>query len=162
MAIQTFNNWEELSSVRNKINSSLTNLDDTKADIDDIPDNTDFVDLTTDQTVAWDKTFSGILKRTEAYNDLWTTSWTVNLDYNDWNFPKISLNWDTTFTISNPNKSILQLTITDWDLYTITRPSEITWANDETAPTLSGLDVVCFWINETWSLLWDYQNFATI
>ena len=139
MAIQTFNNWEELSSVREKINSSLTELDDIKADKDDV------VDLTTDQTIEWEKTFSWILKKTEAEHSIEETSWTIDLDYNNWTYQEVTLTWDTEFTLSNPNRNYLQLKITDWGAYSITRPT-VKWAWWE-VPELSEswTDIVIFY-----------------
>ena len=150
MAIQTFNNWEELSSVRGKINNNFVELDDTKADKDDV------VDLTTEQTIDWDKTFSWILKKTETEHSIEETSWTIDLDYNNWTYQEVTLTWDTTFTISNPNRNYLQLKITDWWAQTITRPT-VYWAWWE-VPELSEswTDIVSFYYDGT-NYYWDYQ-----
>ena len=120
-----------------------------------IPDNTDYVDLTTAQTVAWNKTFSWILKKTESEYSITATSWTIDLNYNNWTYQKVTLTWTTTFTLSNPNRNFLTIKITNGWAQTVTRPT-IKWAW-WTAPwlTTSWTDVVSIYYDWT-DYYWDY------
>ena len=159
-------NWDELiKDSRTKINNNFWSLNTElgeKANSTDIPDNTDYVDLTTAQSIDWDKTFSWILKKTEAEHSITATSWTINLNYANWTYQKITLTWTTTFTLSNPNRNFLTLKITNWWAQTITWPS-VNWAW-WTAPELSAswTDIVSFYYDGT-NYFWDYQtNFATV
>lgn len=148
--ITTIETTDNLNQGRWKINTNFTNINN------DIPDNTDFVDLTTNQTIAWVKTFSSILKKTEAEYAIVATSWTIDLNYNNWTYQKVTLTWATTFTISNPNRNFLTLKITNWWAFAITWPT-IKWAW-WTAPelTASWIDVVSIYYDWT-SYFWDYQ-----
>ena len=146
--ITTVETTDNLNQGRWKINTNFSNLNTElgeKADSTDIPDNTDYVDLTTDQTVAWDKTFSWIFKKTEAEYSITATSWNIALDYNNWTYQEVTLTWDTTFTLSNPNRNFLTIKITDWWAQTITRPT-VKWAWWE-VPELSEswTDIVSFY-----------------
>ena len=121
-----------------------------------------WVKLTWDQTIDWVKTFSWILKKTEAEYSITATSWTINLNYNNWTYQKVTLSWTTTFTLSNPNRNFFTLKITNWWAQTITWPS-VNWAWWE-APTLTSAwtDIVSFYYDWT-SYYWDYQTaFATV
>ena len=100
------------------------------AEASDIP--TDFVDLSTAQTVWGQKTFSMLTD-----NDLWTTGWTVAINWVNWLNQKITLNANTTFTFANPRQGhVHEILLTqDSTARTVTFPT-ITWANG-TAPDLS-------------------------
>lgn len=108
------------------------------------------------QTIAWSKTFSWILKKTEAFY-FTPYSWTVDLNYNNWSYQIAVLNGNITFTISNPNRNFLILVIINWWNFTVTWPN-IFWAW-WTVPVLTmwWYDIISI-LYDGWRYYWDYQT----
>ena len=90
------------------------------------------VDLSTAQMVWGQKEFTML-----ADYDLWTTGWTVAINWNNWLNQKITLNANTTFTFANPRQwHVHEILLTQHSTArTVTFPT-VTWANG-TAPDLS-------------------------
>ena len=90
------------------------------------------VDLSTAQMVWGQKEFTMLTD-----NDLWTTGWTVAINWNNWLNQKITLNANTTFTFANPRQwHVHEILLTQHSTArTVTFPT-VTWANG-TAPDLS-------------------------
>ena len=127
---QAISSWWDTISLAISDIAGLQDELDWKANTWDIP--TDFVDLSTAQTIGGQKTFTMLTD-----NDLWTTGWTVAINWVNWLNQKITLNANTTFTFANPRQGhVHEILLTqDSTARTVTFPT-ITWANG-TAPDLS-------------------------